>query len=267
MGDGTAGHVTALNLTGSATGSIQIDFAQPISAIDRLLFIDVDFTEQYHIEAFSLQGASYVPLSLLGWTHQTLSGQTGVIPDSRWPTWSPASGLLTANSSPSGLNEELSVLTPDQPLSRLIITKTTGAGASTGFQVIELPLLPADVNHDGIVNGQDIALVASNWLATGTGATGDVNNDGIVNGQDIALIASSWLATSGGSSAEAAAVPEPSTLAHAVTTSWLYLPCVEASCAAACWDMPTAQIDHAASPMSRPNAAPCNRNTLLVAMR
>ena len=104
------------------------------------------------------------------------------------------------------------MLIPDQPLSRLIISKTTGAGASTGFQVIELPTLPADVNHDGIVNGQDIALVASNWLATGAGATGDVNNDGIVNGQDIALIASNWLATSGGGSAEAAAVPEPATL-------------------------------------------------------
>ena len=73
------------------------------------------------------------------------------------------------------------------------------------------PQLVGDVNHDGIVNGQDIALVASNWLATGSGAAGDANNDGIVNGQDIALIASNWLATSSGGNAEAAAVPEPAT--------------------------------------------------------
>ena len=58
-------------------------------------------------------------------------------------------------------------------------------------------LAPGDANFDGIVNGQDIALVASNWLTndpTNKLAAGDVNGDGIVNGQDIALIASNWLA-------------------------------------------------------------------------
>ena len=28
------------------------------------------------------------------------------------------------------------------------------------------PYLPGDVNHDGIVNSQDLALISSNWLAT-----------------------------------------------------------------------------------------------------
>jgi len=58
-------------------------------------------------------------------------------------------------------------------------------------------LAPGDANFDGIVNGQDIALVASNWLSNDPVnklAAGDVNGDGIVNGQDIALIASNWLA-------------------------------------------------------------------------
>jgi len=66
-----------------------------------------------------------------------------------------------------------------------------------------------DVNFDGIVNGQDIALAASNWLQ-GVLA-GDANADGIVNGQDIALMASNWLQTlgSGNSEASASAVPEP----------------------------------------------------------
>jgi hypothetical protein len=72
--------------------------------------------------------------------------------------------------------------------------------------------LTGDVNHDGIVNGQDLALVSSNWLATGTGVTGDVNGDGIINGQDLALISSNWLETAGGNSA-ASAVPEPQTAA------------------------------------------------------
>ena len=69
---------------------------------------------------------------------------------------------------------------------------------------------PGDTNGDGIVNGQDIAAVASNWLASGVSKPGDANHDGIVNGQDIALIASNWLATSGGGAGASAAVPEPS---------------------------------------------------------
>jgi hypothetical protein len=68
--------------------------------------------------------------------------------------------------------------------------------------------LPGDVNHDGVVNGLDIADVASHWLQTGTGVMGDANGDGTVNGLDIALIASNWLRASGG----AASVPEPSTI-------------------------------------------------------
>jgi len=69
-----------------------------------------------------------------------------------------------------------------------------------------------DGTHDGIVNGQDIALVASNWLTTGANRPADVNHDGIVNGQDIALVASNWLAISTPGTANGNAVPEPSTL-------------------------------------------------------
>ncbi len=74
-----------------------------------------------------------------------------------------------------------------------------------------------DVNTDGIVNSQDLALVASDWLATGSNVTGDVNGDGIVNSQDLAIISSNWGHTSatvsnGGGSMNAAAVPEPSGL-------------------------------------------------------
>ncbi|MES1212999.1 MAG: dockerin type I domain-containing protein, partial [Singulisphaera sp.] len=54
------------------------------------------------------------------------------------------------------------------------------------------------------------------WLHTGVGLqSGDVNGDGIVNGQDLALISSNWLQTGGapgsgsGSGSSLAAVPEP----------------------------------------------------------
>jgi len=73
------------------------------------------------------------------------------------------------------------------------------------------PALPGDVNFDGLVNGLDIALVASHWLQTGTIPPGDANYDGIVNGLDISLIASHWLQSAGAGGL--ASVPEPSTLA------------------------------------------------------
>jgi hypothetical protein len=53
-----------------------------------------------------------------------------------------------------------------------------------------------DVNADGIVNGLDISIFATNWMKTGgQGLTGDANHDGIVNGLDINLIATNWLRT------------------------------------------------------------------------
>ena len=64
-------------------------------------------------------------------------------------------------------------------------------------------VLPGDANGDGIVNGQDLALVASNWLTAGP--AGDVNADGIVNGQDLALLSSNWLATLPAGGAQASA--------------------------------------------------------------
>ena len=71
-----------------------------------------------------------------------------------------------------------------------------------------------DVDHNGVVNGLDISLIAGNWLSTGT-LPGDTNYDGVVNGLDIGNIAGNWLhtlapAVDGGTAV--APVPEPSTL-------------------------------------------------------
>ena len=76
------------------------------------------------------------------------------------------------------------------------------------------PITPGDVNHDGIVNAQDIGLIASDWLQTGPNVPGDANGDGIVNAQDIAVIASHWLwSWQGPPTSPSAAVPEPSSIA------------------------------------------------------
>ncbi|HEY4310002.1 MAG TPA: dockerin type I domain-containing protein [Pirellulales bacterium] len=80
--------------------------------------------------------------------------------------------------------------------------------------VLLTPVIPGDVNADGIVNGEDLALMSSTWLQTGSGFApipqADANGDGVVNAQDLALASSNWLATP--SSGNSAAVPEPSTL-------------------------------------------------------
>jgi len=102
------------------------------------------------------------------------------------------------------------------------------ASSSVAFSIygISSPIvvpLTADANGDMIVNGQDVALVASNWLASGSNPA-DVNHDHIVNGQDIALIASNWLNTGylpPSGTAATAAIPEPASLFLAV---WLALP-------------------------------------------
>jgi hypothetical protein len=52
-------------------------------------------------------------------------------------------------------------------------------------------------------------LIAASWLTTN--ADTDVNGDGIVNGQDIAIASANWLQTTD-DGASGAAVPEPSSV-------------------------------------------------------
>ena len=73
-----------------------------------------------------------------------------------------------------------------------------------------VPPLMGDLNGDHIVNSQDLALVASSWMAPGKNVA-DVNGDGIVNSQDLAIVSSNWLKTDG-TAANAVKVPEPSAL-------------------------------------------------------
>ena len=65
---------------------------------------------------------------------------------------------------------------------------------------------PADVNGDGVVNIQDLVLVASNFGQTGQNSA-DVNADGIVNIQDLVLVAAAF-----GDDAAAAPALHPSDL-------------------------------------------------------
>lgn len=84
-------------------------------------------------------------------------------------------------------------------------------------------LSPGDVNFDGVVDIQDITLMANHWLQSDQSTVnpglvpGDANGDGIVDIQDITLSANNWLHTSPGlgGGGGVATVPEPTSIALA----------------------------------------------------
>jgi hypothetical protein len=83
----------------------------------------------------------------------------------------------------------------------------SGGSAGVGDFKFALNVLPGDANQDGIVNGQDLVVVASHWMQTGS-RPGDFMGSGVVNVQDISVIASNWLAMlpSGGAGGSASGV-------------------------------------------------------------
>jgi hypothetical protein len=82
----------------------------------------------------------------------------------------------------------------------LLYEALTTAGAITG-----------DVNGDGIVDYQDLGIMAGNWNMT-SGADlsmGDLNGDGAVDYQDLGIMAGNW---NYGVTATGTVVPEPATM-------------------------------------------------------
>ena len=51
--------------------------------------------------------------------------------------------------------------------------------------------IPADINHDGLVNGNDLAAVLSAW-GTCANCPADINQDGQIDGIDLATLLSAW---------------------------------------------------------------------------
>ena len=76
------------------------------------------------------------------------------------------------------------------------LTFTVGAGAIAGYsgsaltaEILVTAGLEADANNDGMVNLQDLVLVASNYGGTGQNAA-DVNGDGVVDIDDLTTVTS-----------------------------------------------------------------------------
>ena len=77
----------------------------------------------------------------------------------------------------------------------ITVTATSGTDSTMTAEVtttttIETPPTPWDVNDDGIVNIQDLVLVAGQLGESGEDLKGDINDDGIVNIQDLVIVAS-----------------------------------------------------------------------------
>ena len=80
----------------------------------------------------------------------------------------------------------------------ITVTATSGTDSTMTAEItttttIEMPLPPPtpwDVNDDGMVNIQDLVLVAGQLGESGEGLKGDINGDGTVNIQDLVIVAS-----------------------------------------------------------------------------
>jgi len=83
--------------------------------------------------------------------------------------------------------------------------------------VAKANIVEGDANFDGVVNIQDITLIANKWLTKDLVhklGQGDVNGDGTVDIQDVTMAANHWLQTPPalGGGGSVTAVPEPGSL-------------------------------------------------------
>jgi len=97
----------------------------------------------------------------------------------RWGTM--YSFWFTADTAPVAADATLGLFKPGTPTSVAIAMLGPSAPA---FAV-------ADINQDGSVDGDDLAIVLGQW-GTCSGCAGDINDDGFVDGNDLAIILGGW---------------------------------------------------------------------------
>ena len=54
------------------------------------------------------------------------------------------------------------------------------------------PVIPGDLNGDGLVNGADLGLMLVAWGPCGRDCIADLDGNGVVNGADLGLLLVDW---------------------------------------------------------------------------
>jgi len=71
-----------------------------------------------------------------------------------------------------------------------LLLAVLGGGERAAAQCAAADCAAADTNDDGVVNGEDLALVLALWGTNNAAA--DINHDGVVEGADLTLVLGSW---------------------------------------------------------------------------
>ena len=206
VGYSTTGHKSLL-WTGTAASAInrcprEVPFPKPTRPTERNR-LDSSYTNGVGYQAILWSGSAASAVNLgQGWAYAIGAGkELGSGPMGQALVWSgtAASAFNLNTLLPSGYFVVPPQITDSLALGLNMYIDNQGNifafvqnSADNSFHVFEFtpttPPLAGDVNYDGIVNAQDLALVASGWQQTGTNNANDANGDGIVNAQDLALI-------------------------------------------------------------------------------
>ena len=176
-GDGTgyaipAGPAQLADIPWSNLNQIQIQFNENVNVQENSLTVTGLNVAQYAFSSFSYSSVTHIAT----WSLAQSIGADKVVLDLQ----STGPNAVT-NAIGDGLDGKWTNGTSVYP---------SGDGTTSDFD-FAFNVLPGDLNQDGTVNSQDLAIVSANWLSSQT--TGDNNGDGIVNSQDLALISSNWL--------------------------------------------------------------------------
>jgi len=114
----------------------------------------------------------------------------------RWDYDDVTSRCIDAGNPGSPLGEEL-LCVPDDPNNEWGENLRINMGAYGGTAEASMPpydwAIPGDLTNDGVVNSQDFAYQAGDWLNSNEQQPGDLNRDGIIDFADITLLVEDWL--------------------------------------------------------------------------
>jgi probable HAF family extracellular repeat protein len=214
--------VSSAAICASANGSVIDGTAQTSTSSEAFRWTSQSGT----IDLGKLPGAKVTEAGGMNVSGSIVVGESG-----KAFIWTTATGMLDlqaillANGATGLAGWKLTSATNISADGQFVIGSGTDPAGHVASWLAELPTFTTgDMNLDGVVNAQDIAIVASNWLVPGIGIQGDANGDGIVNGQDLALLSSNWMQTAD-AAASPSAVPEPSTLVLVATAAFALAAC------------------------------------------